>query len=125
MPRTIADYVVIWTDSFKVANASVSSQEWKHDFTVPGGARLQDRCVLYFLARIKDPENLHINIYVNGKPVMEWAAAGDLMIYGTLHAVIKGGVLESGNNTIRFVSSGDPADSATFSDVVLMFQRLD
>jgi hypothetical protein len=100
MPRTLADYVVIWTGSFKVANSSASGQEWKHDFTVPGGTRLQDSCVLYFLARIKDPENLHINVYVNGEPVMEWAAADDPMIYGTLHTVIKGGVLESGNNTI-------------------------
>ncbi len=127
MPRTIADYVVIRNDSFMVSNGTPPGQVSAHTFTVPDGTRHEDRSVLYFMARIKDPENLHINIFLNKKPIMDWAAAGDLMLFGTFHTVIEGGVLLSGKdaNTVKFESSGDPADSATFSDVVLMFQRLD
>ena len=53
---------------------------------------------------------------------MKWGMAGDMTVFGTFHTVINGDLLESGTdaNTLTFASSGDPADSATFSDVVLM-----
>jgi hypothetical protein len=123
MPRTIADYVVIEADQFKVANSAPPSQKAIRKFTLPPGARTQDPSVLSFFAWIKDPTNIHIDIYVNDEPVWEFGFTGDLRLFSTLHCVIKPDRLRAGENTIRFVSSGDPADFATFSDVVLMFQR--
>lgn len=55
---------------------------------------MDDKAVLSFTLRLTNPENLHIDVFVNDKNVWSWAAAGDMLLSGTRHMVIRpGGVL--------------------------------
>lgn len=116
MPR-VADYTII-ADGW-VADSETNTV----NFDVPANIDPNSRCILGFMLKVHNVNEMTLKIFINDTEVWNWHTSGHSNLpIRFFQEVIPAGLVTPGANSFRFNVNTDDFESTMFSDIVLWWQ---
>jgi hypothetical protein len=114
----VADYAII-ADAWHVEGFDATTI----NFEVPSNIDNGSRCVLGFMMKEDNLDDLTLRLKINGTEVWNWSVSGSSDYPARFfQEVVAAGVVHAGTNTFSFHTSSDDFRFTELSDVVLWFQ---
>jgi len=114
----VADYAIV-ADNWHVEGFDSSTI----NFEVPSNIDKGSRCVLGFMMKEDNLDDLTLKLKINGAEVFEWSVSGGSDYPARFfQEVVAAGVVHAGTNTFSFHTSSGDFRFTELSDIVVWFQ---